>query len=321
MTNVDAQTPDYREIIRTIKQQLNTHKTQLLFRSVFILLPALVGIAILFLAGAIANVAPNSASSGSTVSASTFIAEVFGLIAVLLFLINPFWILVVGHVFKVERIIWIDSFFNNVTLGKGESLSRARKLFWPSVKLSLNIFYKYYFIFFSGFILTAALIVYVTLSSGNISSSAIVWVAFIVMAALGFWWYVVITNIRLRYAWFLFIDHSGQADYTHKRLFKDLRALNEVQKSETFKKLIAVTLGLDATAAATDEVVGLAAEGIAHLGKAGGVAAFYVNSIGGETVAITNMYAKEISYYLFYRMALQALSGNPQDGDGTPQAN
>lgn len=52
-------------------------------------------------------------------------------------------------------------------------------------------------------------------------------------------------KIKLRYAWFLFIDNYGKEQFSYRELFIEMNELNKINKSDAFKKSLVTTLGTD----------------------------------------------------------------------------
>jgi len=81
-----------------------------------------------------------------------------------------------------------------------------------------------------------------------------------------------------------------------RRMLQEMKRLNEVIKQEAFNKLLVTTLGVDTTAEAANILIGTGARALSHRGNAGNAAGFYVNTIGGEYVAIASDYSKQVAY-------------------------
>jgi len=230
---------------------------------------------------------------------------------VFLMILSPWWMLVVGHIFKVERIIWIDSFFDKVPLEASQSWKLAKRLFWPSVGLDVVIFIRYYLIFSLVLLAAAGTYIYL-LTTGVMQFQMLPLILCLAVTAAAIWSYVTYVQIKLRYAWFLFIDLYGQDSFSYRRMLQEMKRLNEVIKQEAFKKLLVTTLGVDTTAEAANILIGTGARALSHRGNAGNAAGFYVNTIGGEYVAIASDYSKQVAYYMFYSVARASVYGNAQ---------
>jgi hypothetical protein len=307
------QLPGYKEIMREIMKQLNNRKGTLSLRVLLVLAPVLLGIGVMLVLGQMDDVLGNS----FTESAFFWVPEI---IAILSLLISPWWMLIVGHIFKVERIIWIDAFFDKVTVTGSQSWKMARKLFWPSVGLDLILFIRYYLLIYLAVL--GSITGYIALSVNHtIKFQPLVFIIGLIIIGVVLWLYGTYIRVKLRYVWFLFIDFHGTEQFSYKFLFSELKKLNSVYSSEAFKKLMVTSFGTDAAGEAVNIAVGAGTRGLAALGDAGKAADFFINTIAGESVEIAKDYAKTTAFYMYYRIARTVLYGQAQIVNGSLYSN
>lgn len=297
--------PAYRDIIQQIGQQFKRRGKTMLLRVVWSLLPTLVALALIFLS------VPITSSIDDKNIPGLIVVGILGLVIILLLSIAPAWFIVIAHIFKIERIIWIDSFFDKVPLTDSESWKLAKSLFWPGLRLEIRIFFRYYFLVY--LVTVGSLIAYVVLAiMHKLTFDPRLFLIGLAITVGVLWLYTLYISIKLRYIWFIFIDLYGSPGFSHRQIFEQLGQLNTIYQQESFKKLVATSLGIDAAGNAAGSAIGLGTQGLSHLGKAGKEASVFVNFIAAETISVTKDFSKDVAYYIFYRIARTALYGNPQ---------
>ncbi len=299
-----AQLPTYREIMGQMLEQLNQRKGTLFLRVLLILAPALVGMGLLMLLGSISKVADNSFTN----SAAVWVIMILG---ILLLMISPWWMLVIGHIFKIERIIWIDAFFDKITLSGSQSWRMARKLFWPSAGLDIIIFIRYYLLIYIA-ILGGISGYFALLVKHSLTFQVLPFLLSLAIIGVTLWLYGMYVRIKLRYIWFLFIDFQGTDRFSYGFLFSELKRLNKVYGNEAFKKLAVTSFGTDVAGEAVNALIGEASRGLAASGDAGKAAGFFVDTIAGESVGIAKDYAKMTAFYMYYQIARSVLYNQAQ---------
>lgn len=225
---------------------------------------------------------------------------VYGVI--LIFVVIGF---VLNNIFYLEQLIWVDSYHDGKNLDPKSSWRIARRLFFPGLLFSIKLGFKYYVppLIVSTF--GSIAVIYISYRMDLISTG--------VSAAIGFWIvlfiYYYYLNIKLRYAWFLFLDFYGQ---TTESIFDEINKLNNYAKSETFKKALLATLGTDSIHALTQITIGTLSRSAGLLGNIGGVAGSVVGSYGQEAARQLRGFALIVVYYMLYRYAREGLYGNSQ---------
>lgn len=293
---------EYRQIIHELAGQFKVRKGDLTKRILILLAPFIIMLCLAFVLGPISNVV---GEDNSVVGLVAFLALFFAIISI------P-WIFIFSHIFKVERIIWIDSYFDRVNLTSKESWRLARSLFWTSFWLDVITMLRYYLLPFllvvtivSGYIYLAA----THLLSFDIFVFLLILLAGIMVLAL----YVFYMSIHLRYIRFVFIDLCGTTDYSSGRVFAENKKLRRVTKGADFDKVLASSIGIDATSQVASVTIGLLSKSVHGLGGAGVLGGALINTIGGESIEIAKDFAKQINYYVFYRIARTQLYGSSNE--------
>lgn len=294
----------YGEIMKQIMEQLNSRKMLLIGRIILTLAPLLLGIILLF----VTSIIPRPSEVDALLP---FPIILLLAVAIFLLFISPMWMFILGHIFKVERIIWIDSFFDKVSLTNKQSWKFAKKLFWPSLWLDLHVFFRYYLV--ASIVYLGAIAGYIALIVAKSIEFQILFaiIGFIIISVL-LWLYVTYTAVQLRYVRFLFIDLYGTAGFTYGKIFVELKKFNIVLKQDAFRKSLVVTLGSDAVMGVANSLINVGAKGLSSLGSGGQVAGAVVQIVAGQTTEIVNDYAKQVTYYIFYQLVRKNLYGEAQ---------
>lgn len=307
--------PGYQEIVNQVLAELNKRKGILFKRVVLTVIPFLIGVIVLYMSSYIP-----SSGDGETVDIASpqTIAMIVG--GVFLLIIGPIWAAITGRIFRTERIIWIDSFFDKVELDTTQSWAIAKKLFWPSVWLELAIFFRYYFIVIAVcIVLVVGGVVLSTQLDTEVRGWVILGTIFIPLIAAIIYTYLL--NIRLRYIWFVFIDLYGTPEFSHAAIYARMNELNKRLNQEDFKKLITTTIGLDVVGAGANFALDGATSLMSKFGGPGKLIASITSIIGGSMIAVSKDYAKQVSYYMFYKLARQSLYGANDKGSTSLYTN
>lgn len=241
----------------------------------------------------------------------------FGVVFIPLILAAILYVWVCTFIFHIEKCIWIDSYFDQKNLEPKDSWRIAKKLFWPGFRFGLNVLIKYYLISITLSILALGLLVAaiwqavdMTKGGGDMTAPAILF-----LNAIGIFIFTGIYNyylrIRTRYTWFIFLDRLGE-NYSFDFVTAEVERLNQISRSDTFKKSLVANFGTDVVKGVTDMVVGVIGHGMAALGSAGEAvgkaAAIYGKEVGRQAASLGNLSAQ----YLLYRFARKELYGQEQ---------
>lgn len=293
---------DYGQLLKEIGTQFKNRKADLSKRTGILLAPAIIGLGSLFLIGMVGKILDTSDSNASG------IIGLLGLVPFLLLLVSPPWMIIISHLFKIERTIWIDAYFDGITISSKQSWKLAKNLFWPAFWLDLVVFLRYYLLPY--FIAISVLVAYIYASVTDSIHFSLPILLLIIVLDIGFLWiYTFIMSLRLRYVRFLLIDLYPRADYSISKVLSDNSKLRKVMDSNEYKTLLASSLGLEAASELGNVIVGTASTGLRMLGDGGKAVGMMVDMVGGEAVAIAKDFSKQTVYYTYYRTARSMLYG------------
>jgi hypothetical protein len=119
-------------------------------------------------------------------------------------------------------------------------------------------------------------------------------------------------KIKLRYTWFLFMDMYGTA-YSYDALVAEMNKLNDISKSDTFKKSLVANLGTDSVKVLTQSAVSMISRGMSYFGGEAGRVLGAITQIYAQeaTRQITDL-ANIAAQYILYRFARKELRGEEQ---------
>lgn len=289
--------PDYREIINEIKIGLSERAQLITKRTFFAFWLGLLVFMPLFLLWVIVKF--------ELVSLSKIIEDIrfFYVLAVFFFFAGVYSFFT-SHLLSVEKILWIDSYFDRKKLSPDESLKIAKKMFIPTLKFRLLLFFRYYLLSTVIFlILLSGLVAYLHFDFPLKGGFYFIIGFAIGSAILGFYVFYYL-KLRLRYAWFLFFDNYTNKNFSISQLFKEMENLNEVNKNETFKKLLAIHLGSDFVTDMTKSTAGfLVSKIIGRTTKTREAASDLLSGYVSGLLTEMGNYGKNIANYIFYRYA------------------
>ncbi len=288
----------YAEIFKTISKQVSLRKGNLSKRALMVGLPLIVPF--VFLVNAddlLPKVISESAESLYYIVVSVFIG--LGLL----------WAGVTSRIFRVERAIWIDSYFDGVNLTGKQSWKIASKLFWSNVALSLNVFLRYYLWLL---VLWIFLIVGFSflLRADAITFSVWWYMGIVVGIPTSFLVYSFYVKIRLRYLIFSFLDLYGTPEFSYRAVFKGAVAINKVTKGDSFQKTLVIMFGSEVVeflaTSAVNSSMRWSVSRMGGVGKAAGDVAGFATS---QVAVALRSYTQDITYYAYYRAGRSLLYG------------
>lgn len=296
--------PTYKQMLEEVGKQLSSRKSSLLKRTLLIVWPYI----ILFVAGYVFNELYdfNSLSMDKKLQ--------WGGVGFALLLCSIVYSTIVSFIFQIEKQIWIDSYFDQRNLTLDQSWNIAKKLFWPAFKFRIHIAWRYYLVPIGAVVLGLFLLIYVLAFMSTSDSYALVAMyAFplVIVFLIGLWGYSYYLRIKLRYTWFLFLDHYGSM-YSFKTLVEDMKKLNAISKSDTFKKSLIATIGTDSVAGLAQVAIGSVAYGMSHFGDVGKVLGSVTRIYGNEAARQAADLGNIAAHYILYRFARKELYGQEQ---------
>lgn len=207
---------------------------------------------------------------------------------------------------KIERTVWLDSYFDGEKLTPEESWKISKKLYLPWSKLQSKLFLKYYsWIFVAG--LGLFLLLYILMSDFgrqlSVNFIIITWSSLFIITGISLIFWTRYLKIKLSYAPFVFLDmYNGSfTEQFWSECFSELEKLNKVSEGESFKKNVLLELGADASVTliqfiSTQMRLGFGLSIIGLAGKEVGIRIIY--------------YAKLTGRYVLYRFAFKNIHGN-----------
>lgn len=234
--------------------------------------------------------------------------------------VSLWWSIILGQIFKIERVIWVDSFFDKVPLDDRQSWKLAKKLFWPSVLIGIITFMRYQLLPLLAYPL--AIVGYLWIWQ-NIGGSWIVFAIIGVGGFIGLWVYFYLLKLRLRYINFLLVDTYDTTDFSYGGLYREAKTLNKTTKGKDFQRLFTTTLGTDVVGDLTNFTIGTVTGVITrNMGAGGKIVGSIASQYTAEIVDINKKLAQTVTFYLYYRVARQTLGKTPQTSNsalyGTP---
>lgn len=221
-------------------------------------------------------------------------------------LLTFFWALITGFVFKIERVIWVDSFFDKNLINEGNSWAAAKRLFKQGVWLNILVIFRYYL---PVTVLFLAVFAALMISNDPQESDLTAFLLMVIIYPIFMFLYSYYVKFRLRYVWFLFVDTFGTPDFSYRNLFKESKILNRAVKSDEFSKLLVTYFGTDVASAAAESIVGIMKGSLPGGNSAAGTV---VAQYASEVIAVNRSYAQLVTFYVFYRLGRQAVYGQAQ---------
>lgn len=294
----------FTETAKQIFARLNERKYLLLQRALLAVWPGLATLAVAyaFWGSALAN----EESGGELIWASIQARPMEGWIVGALLVASMVYGALANAVLAIERIIWVDSYFDGKNLSPAESLRVARRLFPSAVRLWVWSFFRYWLAPLAFLVLAPAGLIF----AGYAGVFEGVFVAIAVLGAFvafAVWSYLV--TLRTRNLWFLFLDHHDGERADTAAIPAELDRINRETKTKEFLKYIGSTVGVDSLAGLVKLIASLGAQ-------ASGASRVLDRTVLGQGVkmygqalaAQAQSFARVIAAYVFYRAACQRLS-------------
>ena len=126
------------------------------------------------------------------------------------------------------------------------------------------------------------------------------------------WIYAYYLRVKLRYAWFLFIDMYGTSNYSLGNIITEMNKLNMVSKTEAFKKALIADLGSDSVEMITTTVLDSILSGVGSMNRELGVLTSIIRVPAEEMASQTANFANLAAIYLIYQQARRLSNENIQ---------
>lgn len=302
----------YTEIFAEISRQISARKKDLLQRTLLVTWPFILCIIIVYAYKQV---------TGQTMDVWLYSSITNMIITGVVFFSVFVYTAIVSSILRIEKMIWIDSFFDKKNLTVKESFTISRKLFWPFLKLSFIIFFRYYLWIW---VLLPAVIVGTAMFASSYAmpenSKLLIFLGIYLVMIVGIIVAIYYIRIRLRYVRFVFLDSYKGGSLDFGTVIEKTNQLNQIFKSESFKKALVSQLGVDTAQGVatmvTNSITNLVASGASKLGGIGGDS---IKAVAGIANVYANEYTKQIadlsrvvSMYVLYREALKQHGGSEQ---------
>ena len=305
-TNETSLPPVYKEIFEEIGRQLSLRKSALMKRILLITWPYLLLVIVLYIFNEISDF--ESLPQEQT--------SLYLKIAIIYLVISGIYSLIIRFIFKIEKQIWIDSFFDRKNLDSSQSWRIARKLFWPALMFRIKLWLRYFSIpiaiIIALFGLAMQFIVPLFNSSDDylvMLSSSLTLFAVCVIGLVVYGYYI---ETKLRYSWFIFLDKWG-TNHSYKTMLEDLRKLNEVSKSDTFKKSLILNIGADSINSIAQLTIESISFGLSQFGDTGKMVGSLVKIYAQEASRQATDLGNISAQYMLYRFAHKEATGTEQE--------
>ena len=286
--------PSYNDVIDEIVIQIKSRSKDILKRAFVVVWPYL----ILFL------IVLAYIFSGVRESVNNYpsLLIIFLLCFALWFLFSIVYSTVIRVLFELEKVIWIDSYFDKKNLNSKKSLLIARRLFWSAAGKKIQLFFQYYFLPIVLYVLLMGFSLFVMSSERNlIGSGANLFFWIVVFGGLGFnFLYFYYLDIKLRYFWFVFLDNYGKEKLSYKKILSETKKLGKVNEGEIFKKTFLVFFGADSLNQLSKSITNTILKQFGKIGIGASVSGKAVKSYSDEVLFQITSLSKITAKYVFY---------------------
>jgi hypothetical protein len=293
----------FTETAKQIFARLNERKYLLLQRALLAVWPGLLTIAAAYAFWG--SAVDNQENGLDLIVASVSARPMEGWIIGAMVLFSILYGVIASAVLSIERIIWVDSYFDGKNLSPQESLRVARRLLPSAVRFWVWSWFRFWLLPLAASIGAIALSVAVGAGAFGGGDEAILWAIGIGCATFGgvvIWSFYL--SIRLRNLWFLFLDHHDGDRVDTEKMVEEMDRINRETKTKEFLKYIGSVAGVDTVTGLTKLVLSLGAQ-------ASGASKFLDRTLAGQGVkmygqalaAQAQSFARAIAAYVFYRAA------------------
>ena len=291
--------PDYKNIIKEIAKFLYQKKFLLARRVIVLIWPFI----ILFFSFPLFKLL----NGNKEIDSSSPIAVIIILFIIIWGLFSLIWINLQRIFLFIEKIIWIDSFYDKKSLSDKESRKISKKLIKSVVFNYLKLFFNYYIF---GYIIYFALVIltFLIMIKWTNNVTAFSFFIFLVFGPLVSWVYFYYIDIKLRYFWFIYLDRFGGEDFSFKKIKKEMLNLNKVAKSEAFKKILVSNFGIASINSISKGIVNLLTFHLSKLGDLGKTTSQSINYFTTEYTNQATSIGRIITKYLLYKNARKLLN-------------
>lgn len=298
--------PTYKEIFAEIGKQLNLRKSTLIKRIFLITWPVLLFMIVSYFLEL-------AYDFQSFTKEQWFLYMKFAIPYVLL---TALYTVIVRFIFKIEKQIWLDSFFDKRDLTLSQSWRISMKLFWPVVLFRSKLWLHFYIIPIAVIIALFALMITLILPSFNspderiyILYTTLTLFAISTVSLIAYGYYL---RTKLRYTYFIFLDFYGKSN-SYTLVMEEMKKLNSISKSETFKKSLILGIGSDTLNGIATLAIGSIGNGLAQFGGGGKLLGGLIRAYGEEASRQVTELGNISAQYILYRFARKEVYGTEQE--------
>jgi hypothetical protein len=274
--------------LKVVWSQLGSRKWLIIKRTLMLALPAVFLLAPVILTGIF--LAEKYGTAGYKFPFPFFLIPIIFSVLILLTIIYG---VIVGTIFKLEKHIWLDSFFDGKNLTPRESWSMAKHLWFSYFIMNLRIIFKYYFIWLLVFAVVLSGSYFIT-ENKMFGLSPDTFVIFVLSESMTLAIVYLWLRSYLRYFIFVFLDKFGSENFTLSNIITEMKQLNDINKEKSFSTTALLSISQELLFSGT--------------ARHGGVVGNVTKSLGYEFSAVARIAAA----YTNYRKARKQLFGVEQ---------
>jgi predicted membrane protein len=286
--------PSYNQVVDEIVAQIKSRSKDILKRALVVVWPYLILFVLVF--AYVFSGLRESVENYPTLLA-TFLA-----FFVLWLLFSIIYSSVIRILFELEKVIWIDSYFDKKNLKSKNSILVAKKLFWLAAGKKVQLFFQFYFIPITLYVLLMIWGLYMMSSEQNLigsSANIVFWI--IVFGGLGFnFVYFYYLDIKLRYFWFIFLDYYGSDKFSYRKIIKETKKLGKVNEDKIFKKTFFLLFGADALNQLSRSITNTIVKQLGSFGTGANATGKAMKTYSDEVLYQITSLSKITAKYVFY---------------------
>lgn len=190
------------------------------------------------------------------------------------------------------------------------------KLFWPVVLFRSKLWLHFYIIPIAVIIALFALMITLILPSFNspderiyILYTTLTLFAISTVSLIAYGYYL---RTKLRYTYFIFLDFYGKSN-SYTLVMEEMKKLNSISKSETFKKSLILGIGSDTLNGIATLAIGSIGNGLAQFGGGGKLLGGLIRAYGEEASRQVTELGNISAQYILYRFARKEVYGTEQE--------
>ncbi len=299
--NLQAEEPfeSFNEIANSAKLHLKKRESLLAKRVFKMSWPLLLSVGFLFIALKFQDI--------------PYLVDISGILFVISLPAALAYYLIILIILSVEKVIWVDSYYDKKNLNQEDSWNIAKKLFWKTSLFKFYLFVRFYSLPLFIYLFGVFYALYLPIGLDIKYSPWYFILYFIVAGPIILYVYFYYLKIKLRYAWMLFLDHVGSAGFSYRDLFKQLEELNKAGLEKTGRKSLFIYVVSDLAFNFFQLIVGSFSQTLGRrFGRGGEVAGFFIGGYANELGAHTASLMRISTNYIFYRHARKDLYDEEQ---------